>query len=306
VLEAAKERFGENVQHAVTMTGELAENFPTRHDGVRAICEIVCATFGEANTAFYTFERDGRIQFLGKEDAITAWHRVASANWHASAFWAATQRPDALFIDIGSTTTDIIPIIGGHVSACAFKDAERLVFGELIYTGVTRTSLMALAWEGPFGGVKQRLMAENFCTTADIYRLTGELDARDDSYPASDGRSKSVSDCRARLARMLGRDADDAPDFAWNRLARYLREQQIRSIADGIAQVLSDGELLPSAPFLAAGAGHFLVPELAHRFGHSHENSKDLFSLKDATVWGASVCMPAVAVGLLAMQNGLG
>lgn len=289
----------EQVYHAVTMTGELAENFTNRQEGVWSICEEVQSVFGQENTLFYTPDKDGRAHFLKGHEAIATWCRVASANWHGSASWAALQRPDALLIDIGSTTTDIIPLRNGAVVTRGFSDAERLVSGELIYTGVTRTSLMALAHEAPFEGNKQRLMAENFSTTADIYRLTGELDAQNDSYPASDGRSKNMVDCCARLARMLGRDAGEASEAVWHRLACYFRERQLGSIADGIAQVLSAGSLTASMPFLAAGAGHFLVVELACRFGHPCENLTDLLPASPGAI-NAGVCLPAAAVGLLA------
>jgi (4-(4-[2-(gamma-L-glutamylamino)ethyl]phenoxymethyl)furan-2-yl)methanamine synthase len=306
VARCASISSGDDVSHAITMTGELAENFANRQEGVQAICKEAWSVFGEANTLIYAPREDGQARFLSGQDAIAAWRRVASANWHVSASWAALQRPDALLIDIGSTTTDIIPLSGGTVAARGFNDADRLTFGELIYTGVTRTSLMALTKEAPIGGDKQRLMAENFSTTADIYRLTSELDAQSDSYPASDGRSKNARDCRARLARMLGRDADEAPDVVWQRLARYFRECQLGVISDGIAQVLSNGLLTPSAPFLAAGAGRFLVPELARRFGHPSENLTDLLPHgSSAAGIDAGVCTPAVAVGLLAwLQSG--
>lgn len=298
-LRMATERYGRVGGHAVTMTGELAESFENRAEGVRAICEEAWATFGKAGVRVYAPDEAGRARFLAGGEAVEAWPRVASANWHATAAWAATVRPDALLIDIGSTTTDIIPIAGGKVAVRGFSDAERLTSGELLYTGVVRTSLMALAGEAPFAGGKQRLMAENFSTTADLYRLSGELAAEDDSYPASDGRGKGAEECRARLARMLGRDATESSDAGWNRLAQWFRERHLARIADAVAQVLSAGEMPSGAPFLAAGAGHFLVPELARRFGYGCERIADLFPAAEGARHSAGVCAPAVAVGLL-------
>jgi probable H4MPT-linked C1 transfer pathway protein len=259
-----------NTRHAVTMTGELAENFASREEGVRSICEEACAILGEDRTRLYSACEGSHFVSNAVVTLTRHWPWIASANWHASAAWAASQRPDALFIDIGSTTTDIIPLVGGEVRASGFSDAERLARGGLVYSGVVRTSLMVME-DAPFAGAPQRLMAENFSTTADVYRLTGELHADDDSYPASDGRGKSAAECRARMARMFGRDATEATDEEWDFLARYFRERQLQTLSEAVAQVLTGCPLPKSAPFLAAGAGYFLVLELARRFGHPCE-----------------------------------
>jgi (4-(4-[2-(gamma-L-glutamylamino)ethyl]phenoxymethyl)furan-2-yl)methanamine synthase len=292
-------RLGTPSAHAVTMTGELAEIFPSRRDGVAAICEAVHGlAAGGAPARFYAGPRG----FLDAAEAVEAWPLVASANWHASAAWAGSHWRDCVLIDIGSTTTDIIPIMGGAPAPRGFTDAGRLESGELVYTGVVRTSLMALAAEAPFAGGRQRLMAENFATTADIHRLTNQLAPEDDSYPASDGRGKSAADCRARIARMFGRDASEAPDAAWDLAAHFFRERQFQSIGEAIAQVLSASGNAAAAPFVAAGAGHFLVPELARRFGRSAEAFSAAVTANSDAARKAGVCAPAVAVALLAAQ----
>jgi (4-(4-[2-(gamma-L-glutamylamino)ethyl]phenoxymethyl)furan-2-yl)methanamine synthase len=290
--------FGEADRHAVTMTGELAEIFTSRQEGVTAICRKAAELAGGARLHFYA----GAQGFLGEEAAVAHWSDVASANWHASASAAGRHFGEALFIDIGSTTTDIIAVTGSGPVPSGTTDAERLETGELVYTGVTRTSLMAIADEAPFGGRRQRLMAENFATTADLYRLTGELAPEDDSYPASDGRSKDPDDCRARIARMFGRDVREEPAGLqhWDRAVQFFRERQLRRIGDAIAQVLSTGHLPPDAPFVGAGAGHFLMPELARRFGRQARDFADCAPASPEMRRKAGVCAPAVAVALLA------
>jgi probable H4MPT-linked C1 transfer pathway protein len=279
--------------HAVTMTGELAEIFASRADGVRAIAGRMAALLEPAQVRIYA----GRTGFIAAEDAGARAADVASANWFASAELTARTHQQALFIDIGSTTTDIIPMNGG-AAARGYTDAERLTTGELVYTGVIRTSIMAIAQEAPFAGARQRIMAENFATVADVYRLTGELAAQHDQYPATDGRGKSPAECRARLARMLGRDAGDAPDAAWDALARYFREKQIGLICDTAFQVLSGVALESKAPVIGAGAGAFLIPEIARRLARPYVDFGDLIGGDWAAQ--ASWCAPASAVALLA------
>ena len=292
-------RFGAPDAHALTMTGELAEIFPSRFEGVAAICRLAGERAGAARLRVYAGPRG----FLGASEARDAWREVASANWHASAAWAGRQLGAALFIDIGSTTTDIIALAGGRPVITGYTDAERLESGELVYTGVMRTSLMALADAAPFAGRLQRLMAENFATTADLYRLSGELDAQDDAYPATDGRSKSAQDCRARIARMFGRDAAEGAPQAWAQAARFFRERQLSRIGEAALQVLSGAALPADARFVAAGAGHFLVPELARRLGRSAHAFAALIPAADGARRQAGVCAPAVAVALLAQDG---
>ena len=146
--------------------------------------------------------------FLDAADALRDPGAVASANWVATAALVAARQPAALLVDVGSTTTDLIPVMNGQVRAVGKDDAGRLVTGELVYTGVVRTPVMALAERAPFAGEWVPLMAEFFATTADLYRVLGRLPEGADQHPAADGGEKTVEASARRLARMLGRDFD--------------------------------------------------------------------------------------------------
>src|SRR5438552_12194660 len=95
--------------------------------------------------------------------------RAAAANWLALAAYAGRFAPTgtALLVDVGSTTTDLVPLLGGAPVPCGNTDAERLLHRELVYTGVRRTPLCALL--GETGA------AELFATTLDAYLLLEEL-----------------------------------------------------------------------------------------------------------------------------------
>lgn len=77
---------------------------------------------------------------------------IASANWHATAALVAKLAGEALFVDMGSTTTDLIPVSGGAVASHGYSDAERLLSGELVYTGFSRTFLFGVASSAPVRG----------------------------------------------------------------------------------------------------------------------------------------------------------
>lgn len=282
--------------HAVTMTGELTDLFPERAQGVRALVGAVEARSGGAAIAVYAC--DGA--FLPATDAKADPGRVASANWHASARLAATEVGDGLFVDVGSTTTDLVPLRTGAVAARASDDAARLASDELIYRGVVRTPVMAVVQHVLLDGVRTGVMAEHFATAADVYRLTGELPPHADQHPSADGRSKSPADSRARLARMIGRDAGSAPDSTWDELARQIANRQLDDIAEGAARVASASGLPSDAPVIGAGVGRFLAIALARRLRRAYRGFETVVAAADGTVAAlAADCAPAAAVALL-------
>ena len=90
-----------------------------------------------------------RPAFSAPAEAKAQPQRVASANWHATGRYLAERGETGLLVDIGSTTTDILPIVGGAVRCEGFSDETRMILDELVYTGVTRTPVMALADKRP-------------------------------------------------------------------------------------------------------------------------------------------------------------
>ncbi len=279
--------------HAVTMTGELADIFPDRATGVRTILTSLRAAL-RGDIAVYSTSG----AFLGIDEAEAAPQRVASANWHAAARLAAARSGDGLFVDIGSTTTDLVPFRAGRVVARGASDAERLATDELVYAGVVRTPVMAVARHVFIGGERIGVMAEQFATMADVYRLAGELPPDADQMPTADGRGKSPAESRARLARMIGRDADCAGDAIWGELARQLAARQLRRLERAAERVLSASALPASAPVIGAGVGRFVAKALADRLQRPYRSFADLIPAPGCAERAAD-CAPAAAVALL-------
>ena len=262
-LDMVTARLGAAHRHAVTMTAELADVFPDRTEGVATLAAVLARHLHSTTVRIY----GGRAGFLPVEAASAHVDDIASANWHASASLAARFVPDALFVDMGSTTTDIVPLGGGRVRAAGYTDAERLACGELVYTGLTRSFVMALTPRVPIAGVWTTLACEYFANTADVYRILGELPDGADQLPTADDREKTVAASIKRLARMVGRDAASVDQTAWRELASWLAETQLRQIADGAHLVLSRALLSGDAPVIAAGVGRHVVARLAGRLG---------------------------------------
>jgi (4-(4-[2-(gamma-L-glutamylamino)ethyl]phenoxymethyl)furan-2-yl)methanamine synthase len=281
--------------HAVTMTGELSDVFSDRAAGVAYLVDLMReATDGEA--LFYA----GEAGFLDCIRAIERVTEVASANSHASAALLARLFVDGLFIDVGTTTTDVIPLKAGAVAARAYSDGERLAEGELIYTGAVRTPVMAVSRTAPFKDRLQSIAAERFATMADVWRLLGELPAEADPYPTPDLKGKSTQESAARLARMLGRDASEAGLLAWADVARHFAEIQLAEIEVAAATLALRADIPPDAPVIGAGCGRFIAHEIARRMGRDFYDFSELIECDPEMREAAAVCAPAVAVGLLA------
>lgn len=291
----ARAELGEADRHVATMTGELADTFASRAQGVESLALLAARALGRAPLSFYA----GPAGYVSPADAHRHAARVASANWHACAAFVASRRRDALLIDTGSTTTDVVAVIDGNVAARGYSDCERLAAGELVYTGLVRSFLMAEAQRVPFRGVWTTLLAENFATMADVHRILGTLPPGADMMSAADGREKTRQASLARLARMIGADAQDVGDAGVAALARWFAEVQVRRVTDG-AMLVASAHALPShAPVVAAGAGAGVVREVARRLGRGHVAFDDLVDAAPEARAAAAQCAPAAALALL-------
>jgi (4-(4-[2-(gamma-L-glutamylamino)ethyl]phenoxymethyl)furan-2-yl)methanamine synthase len=299
-IDAAKARWpglGE-ARHAVTMTAEMTDLFPDREAGVRALVARLAERLGAA-TRFFA----GPTDWPAAVEGPARWRDVASSNWLATAHQVASHHSNALLIDIGSTTTDLIPVRGGAPAPRGRSDAERLATGELVYVGIVRTPLCALARQMRFAGRRYNVMNEFFATTADVFRLTGDLDPEHDQHPAADGGDKSPAASCRRLARMIGMDARDAELPAWVALAARWRDAMLEQLAGNLARVAVQAGLPRSAPIVGAGCGQFLARDLAALSGRPfiafHSVAGLHGSAGDAVHRWADTCAPSVAVALL-------
>jgi probable H4MPT-linked C1 transfer pathway protein len=308
-LDAAAAHWPElqHCAHAVTMTGEMVDLFANREDGVTRLAQLLAHRLPEPRYFGGEPPSDhaAGAAWFGAAEAATHWRAIASANWLATARHAALVCRDraGLLIDIGSTTTDLIAFGHGRVRSVSRSDSARLQSGELVYQGVVRTPLCALAQRVPWRGVHSNVMNEFFATSADVYRLTGELDPAHDQHPSADNAPKDAQHCQARLARLIGLDGRDADAAEWLALARTWRTLQCDELRAQVARVAAAHALGGASVAVAAGCGAFLVPELVPASWQVLDYGRDVAAVAaDAapvvTAW-ASVAAPAVAVASL-------
>jgi probable H4MPT-linked C1 transfer pathway protein len=274
-------------RHAVTMTAELSQMFRTKRDGVQFVLDAVVAAFPGASISVYAV--DGR--FLTVADACELPLLVAAANWAATARIVAQSMPDALLIDIGTTSTDVIPIVGGAVVALGWTDPDRLASGELVYTGAVRTPVEALAASVPIGGREIGLAAESFALSGDVHVWRGDLDPADYSAPTPDRRPATREFAGERLARAICADREMVDEAGVTAIADALAAAQVARIAAAIARVRARHPGLRTA--VVTGLGSFIAERAARHVG------LDVVPLATALGDQASRCAPAASVALL-------
>jgi len=292
VLAERADQLGGARTMGVTMTAELADCFATKREGVVFVLDAFRTAFPDVQPWVYGV--DGR--FRSAEAARRRPHRVAAANWMASATLVARTFPDALFLDVGSTTTDVIPIVAGRVAARGRTDPARLRTGELVYTGALRTPVCAIVRSVPLGGRRCRVAAEHFAIVADVHLWLGRIEEGDYTCETPDSRGRRRSEAGARLARMVCADLEMLGPGDITAIAEHVARAQVRQIAGGVRQVMRRlGSACPRVAVLA-GQGAFLARAAAEEVGlATRDMAEDLGS-------AAARAAPAAAVAYLLAQ----
>jgi len=274
-------------RHAVTMTAELSQMFRTKRDGVAFVLDAVEAAFPGCDIHVFTVGGT----FVAREQAVRDPLSVAAANWAATATMVADSYRDGLLIDIGTTTTDVIPIVAGRVVASGRTDPDRLASGELVYTGAVRTPIEAITKEVPLRGGRARVSAESFALVGDVHVWRGTLAPETYSAPTPDGRPVTREFVGERLARVVCADREMLDDEAVSAIADAVAGAQLATVAGAIREVLARHGSLRRA--IVTGVGDFIAAEAAAAVG------LDVVHLAKALGDAAARCAPAAAVALL-------
>ena len=210
------------------MTAELSDAFRTKREGVDFVLDTAEAAL--AGTRLVVLNTVGEL--LGVEQARERPFEIAAANWMASALVVAAHFPDALMIDAGGTTVDLIPIAGGDVVVRGRTDLDRLMTGELVYTGVLRTNLASVAAHVPVRGGWCPVASELFAISADVHLILGHIGPDEYTCPSPDGRPAAVQFARERVARLVCSDTEQLSAEEIDAIAAFLHSEQMRLIED--------------------------------------------------------------------------
>jgi probable H4MPT-linked C1 transfer pathway protein len=278
---------------AVTMTGELADCFETKAEGVEVILNAVEAV--AAGRPVWVWQTGA--EFVAPDVAREIPLLVAAANWHALATRVGRMAPhgQAMLIDIGSTTTDLVPLLDGVPVPRGLTDVERLKSGELVYSGVRRTPVCAIAHSVPFGDGYCPLAAELFATTLDVYLLLGLISEDPEDTNTANGRPATIAAAHDRLTRAVCCDRTELSREDAVPIARFLADVQQQRIAGAIERVASR---LPGAvgDVILSGSGDFLARIVAARSPRLRNARQHVLSEVFSRDQAEAACAMAVAV----------
>jgi len=276
---------------AITMTGELADCYPSKTEGVHSILDAVEEM--KDGRSIHVWSTSG--EFVDVEIAREYPLLVAAANWHALATWVGKMVPDgnALLVDIGTTTTDVIPLEDGYPVPLGRTDLERLQTGELEYTGSRRTTLCSLAHTVPLGRTRCLVSAELFATTQDVYIWLGDIPENENNSDTADGRPATKSHSRDRLCRLICADRNEVSDEDLTNICLFLKDVQQNRIKGSIDRVRNRmvGEC---DQVILSGSGSFLGEEILKN--HPKFSQADTQSL--ASIFSPAAAEAACAVAL--------
>ncbi len=286
------EPFGPPEQFAVTMTGELADCFATKAEGIARILASVQQAAGSRALSVWTTAGD----FVSPDVAVQNWRSVAAANWHALATWCGRQLAPTgrgLVIDIGSTTTDIIPLHDGLPCTRGRTDLGRLMNAELIYTGVRRTPICAVTQSIILRGEPCHVAAEVFATMLDVYLILGHSAADPTDGDTADGRPATVICAENRLAHMLCCDRTELTEDEIRAVAQEISLRQIRQISLAVQHVIDHfGE---PETVIISGSGVFLARQVLDGFPELATAARINLASQLTTQLAEAACAYAVA-----------
>jgi probable H4MPT-linked C1 transfer pathway protein len=246
---------------ALTMTAELSDEFRTKREGVTLVLDAVEAAVGGPLLVLTTAG-----ELVSVAEARARPLDVAAANWVASGAAVGARHRDALMIDVGSTTADVIPIASGRAAATGRSDLDRLLAGELVYTGALRTNLAAIAARVPVRGGWSPVASELFAISGDVHLILGHLAPEAYVCPTPDGRPASVACARERVARLVCADTEQLATHEVEAIAAYLHSEQVRHV-EAAARQVSTRFPEREMPIVALGSGAFIACEVAERLG---------------------------------------
>ncbi|MEW4565700.1 hydantoinase/oxoprolinase family protein [Bremerella sp. JC770] len=280
---------------AVTMTAELADCFGSKAEGVRFVLAAIREVFTDYPVKVYTVSGE----MVSLEDGILDPHNVAAANWHALGRFGGQwfQGKSGLVVDVGSTTTDIIPLIDGQVASKSKSDLARLLAGELVYLGVERTPICGITDYVNFRGKRVPVANEWFATSIDILLALGLFDEEPENHGTADGRPATREFAKTRLARMICADGDEVTWTEINEMARELNSIMVKKIATGIRQVVEALDMNVELTVIS-GHGDFLAEAALDSAGVVTHREY----LTDLIGANAARCAPAYALATLAQE----
>jgi probable H4MPT-linked C1 transfer pathway protein len=266
VLLKLKQQLGASSLDGVglTMTAELSDAYQTKREGVNDILNCVSKAFPEVPVFVLNTAAELVILEVAKQNPLA----VAAANWAATGWLVATKLKNCVVVDVGSTSTSIIPIVNGKVVALGTTDLDKLICGELVYSGCLRTNVAAIVHSIPIRNVVAGVASELFALSGDVNLVLGNISKEDYLSETADGRGKTIPEALARLARVICADTEMLTRQETIKMAKYISDKQIQQVVEGLSKVYSYTKSLAlgKVPVVVTGVGkNFIARKAAEK-----------------------------------------
>ena len=281
----------------LTMTAELSDAYRTKREGVRHI--LGCMEQILEGVPGFVLDVDARLRTV--EAARREPLAVAAANWAATGWMVSQRVRDCIVVDIGSTSTSIIPVVDGELAARGRNDLEKLMNGELVYTGSLRTNVAAIVDSISLRGGQARVSSELFAQSGDIHLILGNIGEDDYTVDTADGREKTRAESLARLARVVCADIEMLREEEIVDIAEQVYNGQVEQVAGGLTQAYEGlkPDFKREPPVVVTGLGReFLAKAAARRAGF-----KEIVNLGDMMGADAALVSPSVGVALMTASS---
>jgi probable H4MPT-linked C1 transfer pathway protein len=300
VLEKLKKRLVNSTALdgvGLTMTAELSDAYWTKKEGVHHVLDCANQVFDDVPL----FILDVEAKLLPVKDARREPLKVASANWAATGWMISQLIKNCIAVDVGSTTTSIIPVINGKLAAEGRTDLEKLQNGELVYSGSLRTNVATIVNGIPVRGRIARVSSELFAQSGDVHLLLDNI--REEEYTAEtcDGRGKTRREAMVRLARVVCADINMLTEQETMAMAQFVYARQVEQITGGLKQVYKRIKLLLQEKIVVVITGlgrNFLARKAAEKAGFN-----EIIDLRELVGAEASVMSPSVGVALMVASS---
>ncbi len=225
---------------AVVMSGELADCFYNKMQGITFITNTARGVFPGA--MFYGTDA------LFHHSPVP---QLAAANWLASADFLRERYPDAVLLDVGSTTADIVPLARFR-DLCGLSDLHRLQKGYLMYSGMLRTNIVTLLSSVNLDGIDTPVSSEYFATSADAHLALRHISPAEYSCDTPDKKEKTTEAALRRLARVVCADLDEIGEAGAMQVAGQFWNRQRMMIGDQVQRVVRESH---ATKLVVAGTG---------------------------------------------------
>jgi probable H4MPT-linked C1 transfer pathway protein len=281
----------------VTMTAELSDAFATKREGVHRI--LACVKKAFPDVPIYVLRNDCKLEPATKAEENPL--AIAAANWAATGWLVAQHFKDCIVVDVGSTSASIIPIVNGKVAAKGKTDLEKIMCGELVYTGSLRTNIATIVHSVPIKKGVAGLASELFALSADVHLALGNINEKQYTCETADGRGKTLSEALARIARVVCADTEILTQEEIISLAKYIYDKQITQVAEGLTKVYDHVKTLTSKKISVIVTG--LGKDFIARKSAEKVLASDIIDVEAMMTKHITIATPAYGVALMLAEK---